>query len=179
MNGKIYIQDKPFEEIIRSAYESSRVECMGNLFGVRKNGFIWNVEQVHPIQIADRFPTSISTYDTFRGEWSFLNNHIGFFHSHVTSRESYDGVRLTLQPRANFSAEDIKDITLFPGKLELVIAIKRVKNRRRANQNPRFISGYIEDKNRLYRFDIGACYNNSGFRRAELEISDKMRRLVS
>ena len=179
MPGKIYIQDNPFEEILRSAYETLRVECMGNLFGRQEKGQSWVVEQVHPVQIADRSPTIVSTYDSFRGEWSFFDNHIGFFHSHVPASESLGVIRLKLQPRANFSAEDVADLKRMPRKVELVTAIKRVKSRREVNHNPRLISGYIEGQNKIYRFDMAACYYDSIVHRAELAISDRMRRLIA
>jgi len=177
MQGRIYIEDDPFEEILRSAYEALRVECIGKLFGRAEKDFNWVIEQAHASQLAYRLPASVDLYDS-RDEWSFQGNYIGDYHSHVCLRGTYEGIRLPMLPKPNFSQADLKDVKAGTTQIELVIAIKKVKNLGRINNNPRLISGYILDKKNLCRFDIAACYYNSVIRRAELEISDKMRRLI-
>jgi len=55
----INIQAIPFEGILRSAYETLNVECVGSLFGERvekKSGLSWVVEATQPIQLAKRQP---------------------------------------------------------------------------------------------------------------------------
>jgi len=58
--ARIYFQTTPFEGIIKSAYETLRVECQGSLFGRRNPKTLeWFIESILPSQLVDRKPDGV------------------------------------------------------------------------------------------------------------------------
>ena len=84
------LEDLAFEEILRSAYETLKVECGGILFGEikeTKTKSAFNVEYAHPIQLALRYPNGVTPLnDSSRSYWSVMEESIGGYHSHTYGR---------------------------------------------------------------------------------------------
>lgn len=175
MRSKIHIQEVPFEEIIRSIYETLKLESQGILFGEiyeKRDSLLWVVESAHPIQLTQRFPTrTIPEEGASRGNWSVLNPKLGEYHLH-TFRKNYVP-SLTL---SDIDKEGIREH--YPNGIEVVILLKEVKRAVKLRQNPDLISGYIEDKQKKYRVDLAGYYYNGGIRRAEITVPRRVLKMM-
>ncbi len=177
--GRIYIQDKPFEGILRSAYECLNVECMGFLFGksIADKNFV--IQQVHPIQLARRTACSSQPLSGVRAGWSFMHDYLGSMHSHVPSRCQIDKVQDYIRAYADISPSDKADFLEDENSIELILALNFVRVRRKLINSPYKIAGYIKPENRTYRFELIGYYKDPRIRRAQLEISDRARSFIS
>ena len=180
--AKIQVQAIPFEEILRSAYETLKIECIGSLFGERrerKSSLIWVVESAHPVQLAARFPNSATLEDgSIRADWSLLYDNIGGYHLHPTTRKKINGVRVTSPGRVYLSKLDRKNLRDDPELIEMVVALRRVKEKGKLGENPFLISGYVGD-GQTYRFDVGGYYYSRRIRRAVMQVPGKVLKIFS
>jgi len=181
--AEIKIEKYPFEEILRSAHETLHIECTGTLFGKRqKDELYWIIESAHPIQLAKRTPNQVNSLVCLdRSNWSLYQNYIGGYHSHPVSKIQVEGIKEILPARVNLSDEDKKEIFGLD-YIELVIAIRKVSHKSiLKDNNPFLIGGYIENKNKIYKFDMGGYYFNKQFkriRRAEIFVPSKLLRML-
>jgi proteasome lid subunit RPN8/RPN11 len=179
---EINIEKYAFEEILRSAYETLHIECTGTLFGEKqKDGRGWIVESAHPIQLAKRTPNGVdSLVGADRSSWSLCQDYIGGYHSHPVSKIQVNGVKEMSPARVNLSDDDKKEIT-GPDYIELVIAIRKVSHKAiLTDNNPFLAGGYIKNKNRIYRFDLGGYYfnNQKRIRRAKISVPSELLRML-
>ena len=173
MNYKVYIQELPFEEILRSAYETLKVECQGVLFGEqqeKRNGLTWVVESAHPIQLAKRESGRTTPQDNRRGDWSLISDKIGEYHSHTWDENSVGLIKL--------SEEDKNGLTNDGFQTEIITTIKEVKVTRKVGENLYLVSGYIFHEGRKYKIDIGSYYYNGRIRRAEISVPRRILRMI-
>jgi len=161
--AKIQVQAIPFEEILRSAYETLKIECIGSLFGERR----------------ERFPNSATLEDgSIRADWSLLYDNIGGYHLHPTTRKKINGVRVTSPGRVYLSKLDRKNLRDDPELIEMVVALRRVKEKGKLGENPFLISGYVGD-GQTYRFDVGGYYYSRRIRRAVMQVPGKVLKIFS
>ena len=178
MGARIHIQELPFEEIVRSAYETLKVECQGVLFGERvekKDSLLLVVESAHPIQLTKRYPTqNIPQNGSGRSDLTLLNENIGDYHSHPTRGIDVGLIRLGKLDRKNLEDDN--------QKIMLLVALREVNRTRKLIYNPYLISGYfssdIEGENKTYRLLIGGYYHNGKIRRAEISVPRKILRII-
>ncbi len=179
MAGKIIIKEIPFEEILRSAYETLKEECGGLLFGERleiKDGLVWIVEYVHPIQLAVRYPNSLGARKGFeRSYWSLLRECIGDYHSHITTTKQKGGVMYADFGRVFLGGGDKKNLRENPDKIEVVMGLREASRTGKLGENPFLVKGYIKESGNIYRIDVGGYYYQAGlgFRRALIEVKPK------
>ncbi len=167
--GKIYFEANPFEEIIRSAYETLRVECIGTLFGQKyekKSRLIWIVESAHPTQLAERLADRVSS-GCERGDIDILSKNIGGYHSHTMFRKSH----IT---RVSMSSTDVEYLKETPENIEIVIGVKKAKIKRKRKNNPLIKACYISENGSLYKFEVGGYYLDKGLKRAEIIVPKKV-----
>ncbi len=183
--AEVYLEKYAFEEIVRSCFEIPKVECMGYLFGnsyEKKNGNLsYLIKAVHPIQNADRFPSSIILdINDKKPKFVLLDEFIGDFHSHIESRVQKNNVRVNTKGKVSFSSLDRETFGIYPINTSLVVALNKIKKKNKvSNNNPFLISGYVEDNSKVYKFDIGAYWKNYRIRRAKIKTDPKMLKLIS
>ncbi len=182
MLAKIRIQEIPFEEILRSSYETLSIECIGTLFGEdieTRRRLLWVVEAAHPIQLAKRFSASTYPEDgSIRADWSLLYDVLGGYHLHPTGRKQRKGIRRNEPGRVYLSRQDREDLVNDEVKIEVVSALRMVKKPRKLKENPFLISGYLRCGERDYRVDVGGYYYNGGIRKAVIEVPRKILKMI-
>lgn len=175
--AKILIQELPFEEILRACYETLNVESSGNLYGHtehNRGNLIWVVEAAHPEQLAKRTPRGFEPLPGCeRSGWTLFTDYIGGFHLHPRARVQKKGNRKINNGLIYMSKQD-KKIFNENHHIELVVTLNPVlKTERLKNENPYLVSGYIY-ANGVFRFNVGGYYYNSGVRRAEIVVPEKI-----
>jgi proteasome lid subunit RPN8/RPN11 len=180
----IKLRDLALEEIIRSAWETLKIESDGILFGkliVNGHKRIFDVFSVHPFQLAERYPNGVYLQDgSERAGHYFFNSVVGEFHSHPTSRKQRKGVRKTDPGRVYLGKEkDLPQLKKTPEQIEMVIAWRKTNRDYSLTHNPYKLSFYLEDNKRFYRFDIGG-YHLVGNRhlKAEMVVSKRFEKLL-
>ena len=177
-HGKILIKELPFEEIIRSAYETLKIECGGFLFGERfEKGkkLIWAIESAHPIQLAKRFPSSYEPQDgSIRADWSLLHETIWGYHLHPTSRQQQNGIRKTRPGKICLSECDRKNLREDPKGIEIIMSLKRVKRTITLKDNPFIVAGYLREGGIIYHIDMGGYYFNGRIYKALIEVPKRI-----
>ena len=183
---KIVIRDLALEEILRSAFETLKVECGGVVFGdrsIKKSCETYVISSVHPFQLAGRNVSTLDPKDgAERSYLSFLQESIGEFHSHPSGRRQLNYKRTIDIGRVHMSGEDKDALKRDKNKTEIVVAWREVKQKGvLSSENPYLVSGYIENRD-LYRgilrFDMGAYIHNGRLRRCPVVVSPKMLRLL-
>ncbi|HRZ85357.1 MAG TPA: hypothetical protein P5277_01120 [Candidatus Paceibacterota bacterium] len=178
MKYKTYIQALAFEEIIRSAYETLHVECQGVLFGIQKenkDNLVWIVESAHPIQLVKRYNKKTEPLiGSERGLCSLITEKIGDFHLHPSQKNN--------PGRMALSKTDINGLKENSPGIEILLALKHVKTRKKLKEKPLLISGYLCEDNQTYNINMGV-YHYDDFdkriRRCEIIVSKKMRSLIN
>ncbi|MFH1823157.1 MAG: hypothetical protein ABH817_00360 [archaeon] len=179
--GIIDIEERPLDELLRSARETLVVEAMGVLFGnisERRSTSTWHVESVHSTQLATRFPRSI-VYDTDnidRSKWSLVDDCLGEYHFHSANRTCRDPVNWG---RVLASYADRLVLIDRVDPVEIIIGFRRVNLKRKLAKNPFLVSGYIDIGGFPYKIGIGGYYYNGRLRRAEIKAPKRIVRRIS
>ena len=168
--AKIYFQTTPFEGLIKSAYETLRVECQGSLFGRRNPKTLeWFIESILPSQLVDRKPDGVYFINKLaapREEAELIKEKIGEYHSHTMFRKDH-AKKVCM---SKFDAEMLKQRK---DEIEIIIGVKKAKITTLPN-NPFLATCYIRNKGNLYRFDIGGYHYSGKLRRAEIIVPEKV-----
>jgi hypothetical protein len=178
IRDKIVIGKFALEEMLRASYETLMVESIGYLFGEQEKtpGFmIYNVESVHPIQLAKRKNEGAEYSASNRGDWTAFNQKIGRFHSHVESRCRFKPYLFICKAGITLSKEDKDYLREEKDRFEIAIAFNKAHRISKISFDPLLFSGYLRGKNQTYRFDIaGHSYTNNRITRAELYVPKEL-----
>jgi hypothetical protein len=176
MEGEIRIEDSPFEELIRAAWETRDIDSDGYLFGetiLKKTKSLWIIHSVHPTQLADRTPLKvIPKKGAERAEFFLFHKPIGEFHSHVDSILRENGEKKKIRSRLYLTKADFERLNDEKYEIEIVIGVRKTNRVMKLQYNPYLISSYMVN-GAPYRFDISGYYIDGGKRRAKMTISEK------
>ncbi len=172
---KVVIEEVPFEEILRSAYETLSVEGGGFLFGRIENqndSLLYIVQSAHPIQLAKRTPSYIEG-ETSRASWPGLRTQIGGYHTHPRGRAQNNGERFIENGKLKLSPLDKRNLKSDREEIEIIIALKKAAGRKYqfSNNDPFVIKGYINGEKNSYPFEMGAYVHNGRLRRCQLHVA--------
>lgn len=182
MSNKIIIKDVPFEELLRSAYEILKKEDGGVLFGEkteRKQGLLWVVESAHAFQLIERYPGSLGEACE-RASWGLLYEKLGEYHSHITTIIQRNNEKYINPARVALSVGDKYQLKENPQDIEVITGLREVSRAGKFSENPFLAKGHIRENGRIYRVDVGGYYYipKIGFRRAKIEVSKRIRKLI-
>ncbi len=176
------LEDLAFEEILRSVYETLKIECRGSLFGVSnesKTKTTFHVESAHAIQLALRYPNSVIPQEgSLRVDWSLQSDCIGGYHLHPYGRQQKDYCLRTKQGKVYVSKTDKKGLREEQGKIEIVTTLNPVKRKTKLSENPFLVSGFIDDDGKSYKFEMGSYIYTNRLRRCEMKVSSRALKLV-